>query len=44
MLKKEESGNTMYKEINISTDLVIIKGLYINYEDGYTRSSKKPSL
>jgi hypothetical protein len=34
----------MYKEVNNSTDLVIIKGLYTNYEDGDTRSSNKPSL
>jgi hypothetical protein len=44
MLKKQESGNTMYKEVNTSTDLEIIKGLYRNYEDGDTRSSTKPSL
>jgi hypothetical protein len=43
MLKKQESGNTIYREVNISTDLVIIKGLYTNYEDG-DKSSMKPSL
>jgi hypothetical protein len=43
MLKKQQSGNAMYKE-DISTDLEIIKGLYRNYEDGDTRSSMKPSL
>jgi hypothetical protein len=32
------------KELNISTDLEIIKGLYRNYEDEDTRSSMKPSL
>jgi hypothetical protein len=44
MLKKQQSGNTMYTEVNISTDLGITKGLYGNYEDEDTRGSKKPSL
>jgi hypothetical protein len=43
MLKKQQSGNTMYKEDDLSTDLEI-KGLYRNYEEGDTRSSMKPSL
>jgi hypothetical protein len=44
MLNKQQNGNTMYNEENVSTNLEIIKGLYRNYEDGYTISSMKPSL
>jgi hypothetical protein len=44
MLNKQQSGNTTCKDVNISTDLEIIKGLYRNYEDGYTRNSMKPTL
>jgi hypothetical protein len=44
MLKKQQHGNSMYNEENVSTDLEIIKGLHRNYEDGYTTSSMKPSL
>jgi hypothetical protein len=43
MQKKQQSGNTIYKEDNISADLEIIKGLHREHEDGYT-SSMKPSL
>jgi hypothetical protein len=44
MLSKYQSVNTMHKEVNISTDLEIIKGLYRNYEDGDTINSMKPTV
>jgi hypothetical protein len=44
MLKNQQSRNTIYKEVNVNTDLEIIKGLSRNYEDWDTRSSMKPSL
>jgi hypothetical protein len=43
MLKKQQSGNNMYKE-DISTDLEVIKELCRIYENGVARSSMKPSL